>query len=82
MILGIIFGVLIVCFIAGLFRDAATSLMSYVWELIITALAGALIGWIFGFWYYGAIVGLVYAVLCWLFRWENKILSWCVCRGE
>lgn len=80
MILNLIFGFLVVCFIWGLLKSSIETILSYVLGIAITALMCAVIGWLIGFWYVGAIAGAAYALFCMLFRKQNKLLSWWFAR--
>lgn len=80
MILNIIFGFLVLCFIWGLIKSSIEEIMVHILAIAITALMGAVVGWIFGFWYVGAIAGAAYAIFCMLFGKQNKLLGWWFAR--
>lgn len=81
-IVGVFCIFLVVCFLWGLLKNVIENLFSYFWELLITSIATALVGWLCGgFWYVGAVIGAIYCIFCWITNKENKLASWIVIRG-
>lgn len=81
MIANIFFGFILICFIWGLIKNGVEQLLSYVLEIVLTALVAAFLGWIIGFWHIGAIIGAVYCVYCWIFGKLNILMKLWFCHG-
>ena len=82
MIASIIFGGFILCVICGACKELFYNGLSYGLELVITAFLGALIGWLFGgLWAFGAVIGGIYTIFCWVTGRRNVLISWWFYRG-
>lgn len=75
-ILGLVFVFFIICFVWGIIKEGVKFIGSYIIEVLISAFICALVAWIFGGIWIGAVVGAIYCIFCWIFGKKNYITNW------